>query len=74
MVSLIQISGRIGATQNVLAPFEYVAFGMGLVSFLFLGGLYAKELDATEIRTAWYLKFAVLLQLAGQTVKLYFLD
>ena len=72
-VSLVQLSGRIGATQNVLAPFEYVSFALGIISFLFLGALYAKELDAIEIRTAWYLKFAVLLQLAGHTVKLYFL-
>ena len=73
VVSLIQLSGRIGATQNVLAPFEYVSFALGLVSFVFLGGLFAKELDAMELRTAWHLNFAVLLQLAGHTVKLYFL-
>ena len=73
MVSLVQLSGRIGATEQTLAPYEYVSFALSLFAFLFLGILYLIELQQIELRGAWMLNFVVLLELAGHTVKLYYL-
>ena len=72
-VSIIQLSGRIGASDHVLAPFEYLSFALGLVAFSFLGVLFLLESQKIELRGAWMLNFVVLLELAGHTVKLYYL-
>ena len=73
LVSLVQLSGRIGASQVDLAPFEYLSFGLGLAAFSFLCVLYLNELKATDMRGGAILNFVVLLELAGHTVKLYYL-